>query len=100
MHLPRWTFILTCVVAVALPNVVQAAEAPAVEPYRLPLAAPIKTWDEAVPLGNGLTGGLLWGYDNTINLSLDRGDLWDERLPEIYRQDNWSVSSSQPGRWR
>ena len=45
----------------------------------LVLAAPIKSWDEAIPLGNGLTGGLLWGENNLIRLSLDRGDLWDER---------------------
>ena len=45
----------------------------------LRLAAPIATWDEAVPLGNGLLGGLLWGQDGTLRLSLDRGDLWDER---------------------
>src|SRR5579872_467863 len=47
--------------------------------YNLVLKAPINTWDEAIPLGNGLTGGLLWGENNTIRLSLDRGDLWDER---------------------
>ena len=41
------------------------------------LAAPIRTWDEAVPLGNGLTGGLLWGEGNLVRLSLDRGDLWE-----------------------
>ncbi|HOB97254.1 MAG TPA: glycoside hydrolase N-terminal domain-containing protein [Verrucomicrobiota bacterium] len=45
----------------------------------LRLAAPIATWDEAIPLGNGLMGGLLWGEANRIRLSLDRGDLWDER---------------------
>ena len=54
------------------------AAAPA-DPMKLELVAPIKTWDEAVPLGGGLLGGLLWGEDNTIRLSLDRGDLWDER---------------------
>ena len=32
-----------------------------------------------MPLGNGLMGGLLWGEQNTMRLSLDRGDLWDER---------------------
>lgn len=47
--------------------------------YNLVLQAPINTWDEAIPLGNGLMGGLLWGENNTIRLSLDRGDLWDER---------------------
>jgi alpha-L-fucosidase 2 len=45
----------------------------------LVLQAPIKSWDEAIPLGNGLMGGLLWGENNSIRLSLDRGDLWDER---------------------
>lgn len=47
--------------------------------FRLNLQAPIDKWDEAIPLGNGLTGGLLWGEDNEIRLSLDRGDLWDNR---------------------
>lgn len=47
--------------------------------YNLVLKAPVNTWDEALPLGNGLMGGLLWGKDNTIRLSLDRADLWDER---------------------
>lgn len=45
----------------------------------LRLAAPIKTWDEAIPIGNGLLGGLLWGEGRLLKLSLDRGDLWDER---------------------
>jgi len=45
----------------------------------LELTAPITRWDEAVPLGNGLLGGLLWGEGNLLRLSLDRGDLWDER---------------------
>ena len=48
--------------------------------YNLVLQAPINSWDEAIPLGNGLMGGLLWGENNTIRLSLDRGDLWDERI--------------------
>lgn len=47
--------------------------------HNLVLQAPIVSWDEAIPLGNGLTGGLLWGEKNVIRLSLDRGDLWDER---------------------
>jgi alpha-L-fucosidase 2 len=63
------------------------------EPFAMHLAAPIKTWDEAVPLGNGLTGGLLWGEGSVIHLSLDRGDLWDERLPEIYLEDDWNYET-------
>ncbi len=45
----------------------------------LNLTAPINRWDEAIPLGNGLQGALLWGEANTLRFSLDRGDLWDER---------------------
>ena len=55
------------------------AAAPPAENNLLQLSAPIKSWDEAIPLGNGLMGGLLWGGDNVVRLSLDRGDLWDER---------------------
>jgi len=61
----------------------------------LDLTAPIDRWDEAIPLGNGLSGGLLWGEGNEIRLSLDRGDLWDERLPEIYEQANWNYATIQ-----
>ena len=37
--------------------------------FRMTLEAPIATWDEAIPLGNGMLGGLLWGGGNTIHLS-------------------------------
>jgi len=48
-------------------------------PHSLTLPAPISRWDNAIPLGNRLTGGLLWGERNNLKLSLDRGDLWDVR---------------------
>ncbi|MBN1909616.1 MAG: glycoside hydrolase N-terminal domain-containing protein [Pirellulales bacterium] len=50
----------------------------------LRLRAPIDRWDEAIPLGNGLTGGLLWGGGRSLKLSLDRGDLWDNRQPDVW----------------
>jgi alpha-L-fucosidase 2 len=56
----------------------QASRLPGPE-LNLVLGAPISTWDEAIPLGNGLLGGLLWGGDQALRLSLDRADLWDER---------------------
>lgn len=39
----------------------------------------IENWDEALPLGNGLMGCLVWGNGSPLRLSLDRGDLWDTR---------------------
>jgi alpha-L-fucosidase 2 len=59
----------------------------------LMLAAPVKNWDEAIPLGNGLTGGLLFGGGSEIHLGLDRGDLWDERTygpKEWWKTQTWA----------
>lgn len=61
--------------------------------FQLTLDAPIATWDEAIPLGNGMLGGLLWGTSNTINLSLDRGDLWDETTPPEIKEGNWNYAN-------
>lgn len=55
----------------------------------LTLTAPIATWDEAIPLGNGLLGGLLWGGGSTLNLSLDRADLWDLRPAATYGAEGY-----------
>lgn len=50
--------------------------------------APIALWDEAIPLGSGLTGCLIYGDGAPLKLSLDRGDLWDCRpAPEVLRPD-------------
>jgi hypothetical protein len=40
---------------------------------------PISRWDEALPLGNGMCGILVWGDGHPLKLSLDRADLWDTR---------------------
>jgi len=59
-------------------------------PKTLHLKAPIRTWDEALPLGNGLLGGLLWGEGTTLRLSLDRGDLWDIRHPKRFSDPDFT----------
>jgi alpha-L-fucosidase 2 len=38
-----------------------------------------KKWDEAMPLGNGMLGALVWQKNENLRLSLDRADLWDAR---------------------
>ena len=41
-------------------------------------------WDEALPLGNGQLGVLVWEKNGKLRLSLDRADLWDDRsMPGI-----------------
>ena len=43
-----------------------------------------KSWDEAIPLGNGWLGALIWQKGDKLRMSLDRVDLWDDRpMPEI-----------------
>ena len=38
----------------------------------------IAGWDEALPLGNGCMGALIYG-DGPLRIALDRSDLWDMR---------------------
>ena len=43
-------------------------------------------WDEAIPLGNGWLGALIWKKDTSVRISIDRVDLWDDRpMLEIER---------------
>jgi hypothetical protein len=36
-------------------------------------------WDEAIPLGNGMIGALIWQKEDNLRFSLDRADLWDRQ---------------------
>ena len=52
--------------------------------HGLQFESPSQTWDEAIPLGNGLLGALVWGDGGPLKISLDRTDLWDLRpVPEF-----------------
>lgn len=56
----------------------------------LVLPGPITAWDEALPLGNGLLGLLVWGGKKRIQVSLDCADLWDTRTPEAFQRSDWN----------
>ncbi len=47
------------------------------------------TWDEAMPLGNGMVGNLVWQKEGKLRFSLDRADLWDLRPMENIDFDKW-----------
>ncbi|MCC7499455.1 MAG: glycoside hydrolase N-terminal domain-containing protein, partial [Bryobacterales bacterium] len=68
-----------------------AAEPQELRPPRehdLDFRTPVTTWDEALPLGNGLMGALIWGDGSPLRISLDRSDLWDLRaVPEFHAPD-------------
>ena len=51
-----------------------------------------KTWDEAIPLGNGMIGALIWEKEGKLRFSLDRADLWDLRPMENLDKPEWKFS--------
>jgi alpha-L-fucosidase 2 len=48
------------------------------------------TWDEGLPLGNGMLGALIWAKNGRVRLSLDRADLWDLRPMENLKGPEWT----------
>ncbi len=77
--------VLTTVLCLGLPSDVPASPRPE---HGLQYDRPATTWDEAMPLGNGLLGALVWGDGAPLRISLDRTDLWDLRpVPEFHTED-------------
>ena len=60
-----------------------------------------RSWDEGIPLGNGLIGALIWQRDSVLRMSLDRADLWDLRgIKEFDRPEfrfSWVVECALHG---
>ncbi len=60
-----------------------------------------RSWDEGIPLGNGLIGALIWQRDSVLRMSLDRADLWDLRgIKEFDRPEfrySWVVERALHG---
>ncbi len=50
------------------------------------------SWDEGIPLGNGMLGALIWNKEGKLRFSLDRADLWDLRPMENLKTDKWKFS--------
>lgn len=45
--------------------------------YKLKFPQAIDAWNEAIPLGNGNLGCLIWGKANELRFSLDKSGIWD-----------------------
>ena len=50
-------------------------------------------WDEAIPLGNGAIGTLIWQNEDNLRLTLDRADLWDLRPVNQFRGARYSYKA-------
>ena len=62
---------------------------PEIEPsgHDLVFSELASTWDEGIPLGNGMLGALIWKKGENLRISLDRADLWDLRpMENMYRE--------------
>ena len=65
--------------------------------HGLHFTTPVRVWDEALPMGNGVLGALLWGDGLPLKISIDRSDLWDLRpVPEFQSPE---YSFDQMRRW-
>lgn len=52
----------------------------------------INSWDEALPLGNGDIGCLIWNSSDKLRFSLDKGGIWDcSNPPEA--QENFTYEN-------
>jgi len=58
--------------------------------HGLRFKTPVTVWDEALPLGNGTMGALVWGDGSPLRISLDRSDLWDLRLVPEFNSPDYS----------
>lgn len=45
--------------------------------YKLNFCHAVTAWDEAIPLGNGDLGCLVWGKSDGLRFSLDKSGIWD-----------------------
>ncbi len=74
-----------------LPNVFGQTNVEA-SPHDLHFNQLATTWDEGIPLGNGMLGTLIWKKNGKLRLSLDRADLWDLRPMENLKTPEWKYS--------
>jgi alpha-L-fucosidase 2 len=58
-------------------------------------------WEEAIPLGNGMLGALIWQKGTKLRISLDRADLWDLRPTQAIDRYTykWAYEHKLSGDW-
>ena len=59
--------------------------------YDIAYKKSILNWDEALPIGNGTLGGLIYG-DGPLKISIDRLDLWDKRVTPKIEEKNFNYA--------
>jgi alpha-L-fucosidase 2 len=63
-----------------------------------------KSWDEGIPLGNGMVGAIVWQKEGSLRIALDRADLWDFRTPSEFQRPefkfSWVVAQANKGDYK
>lgn len=60
--------------------------------YGLKFDKSIKRWDEAIPLGNGKIGCLVYG-DEPLKFAIDRIDLWENKSAEVWEKPEYNYKN-------
>lgn len=60
--------------------------------YNIQYKKSIENWDEALPLGNGKLGCLIYG-DGPLRFALDKIDLWDRRPHPATKEDGFNYNN-------
>lgn len=63
------------------------------EDHNLVFTELAQVWDEAMPLGNGMVGCLVWQKEGKLRFSFDRADLWDLRPMENIDFEQWKFQN-------
>jgi len=90
----RPLFITALVLLCTLPGAggrVEARRLPAAR-HDLVFSKLAASWDEGLPLGNGLIGALIWKKGRALRFSLDRADLWDLRPVKEFERPEFRFS--------
>ncbi len=87
----RTSFLLLTVLMITCQSCSEHGKMPD-QSFNLKFPGLANVWDEAIPLGNGMLGALVWEKDGKLRLSLDRADLWDLRPMENIGRPEWKFS--------
>ena len=60
--------------------------------YDIQYKKSITKWDEALPIGNGKIGGLIYG-NGPLKIAVDRIDLWDERINPVTKEKGFTFDN-------
>jgi len=91
--LPKHAFLISIVISFFLVTCTSQNDSSAKMPdnrHNLIFPKLADQWDEAIPLGNGMLGALVWQKDGKLRISLDRADLWDLRPVKEFDRPEFS----------